>query len=92
MNHTLQSLIQTIYNLNWKGRTTIDKKVDWVKHTTEEGIILVIYPNAIDYILGEQGPVLQIKWELINNNVSNVCCSGVIEQDLVGILKAYLGY
>lgn len=89
---TIESMVQTVYNLNWKGRRPKDA-VESVTHQTDLGEI-VIFPNAIDYLNHPfNGKTHQVKWEVNNDRVINL---GVIHHErhdaITSILKDYLGY
>jgi hypothetical protein len=84
-------MVQTIYNLNWKGRNAKDT-VDWVKHQIDHRSV-VVFPTAIDYSPFESEQVYQVKWEIHNDRVANLWIAHDVHRPIVeAVLKAYLGY
>lgn len=92
--HTVESMLQTIYNLNWKGRDKKDTP-DWVRYELGENAI-VIYPTAADYTTPNETHVVQVKWEIFQTQgerlVNLTIKKPQYRTGIEGMLKAYLGY
>ncbi len=92
MSKEITSMIQTVYNLNWKGRTS--GTVEWTQFAVGENRI-TIYPTAMDYSTPNETHPVQVKWEIdhangekvINLTVKKAQYTAAIEE----ILRVYLG-
>lgn len=93
--HSVESMLQTIYNLNWKGRGQKDETPDWVSFDSGHNKI-VIYPTAADYTTPNEEHPIQVKWEIFQSHGERLINMTIKKpQYLSGIesiLKEYLGY
>lgn len=92
MSKEITSMIQTVYNLNWKGRTS--GAVEFTNFVTGENEITV-YPNAMDYFTPNESKPVQVKWEIDYNNGEKVINLTVKKAQYTAsiedILRVYLG-
>lgn len=93
--HSVESMLQTIYNLNWKGRGQKDVTPDWVRFESGENAI-VIYPTAADYTTPNETHPIQVKWEIFQSQgerlVNLTIKKPQYQSGIKAILKEYLGY
>lgn len=93
--HTLESMLQTVYNLNWKNRAPGSGRKEWV-YFNVDGTKIVIFPTALEYTAPHKPTVKAVNWEvhydnnekLININLRDESLRKDIEQ----LLHGYLGF